>query len=774
MSTFFSYRESCEELVHRVKRILAYSLSDIIALWEEHLSDDNFLSQMKEQVPKAENFVLFAPDEGLGKYQVVELDSFHQLLIDGEPGSRDGSGRKRRLIVVCLFDKARGTESEFFGKKLALCSEYTRIYSPRSPDNVVNALAIALELAAALRVQWRYIDGLPADPHLFDYEKHIIKYFEDVSCLFPKSKGNLTGSTSELSARSAEVFNKWLKGCPEEWPEVDTCGAATHPNKLDPKEIGDWRASDARVFVTALKPGACAQPDSGSNPKDCTAVAPEASAQSSSSSDSRSRTSFTFLEAGPREMLYFAPGGILRVAIMVSGGIAPGVNAVIDGITQRHWQYARRHGGSNNLEVYGLLDGFLSFKHNRRVALLADRNQPKPSEWDGRFELTPKHAHEGGSILGTSRVAGLLHADDRVKQIEDIDTKLLEAEIDILYVLGGDGTMKAAHALHEVACRNPDRLGRKLSVVAIPKTMDNDILWVWQSFGFLSAVEKAREVIEHLSTEVESNPRIVVVQLFGSDSGFVVSHAVQASSTGHCIAALIPEVEFSMKGERGLIAHVRDSLSRPDGRAPHGIIVMAETAIPKDAEDYIDDPYIGLSSVPEEQGRKARDPVTENLAEKEELRRYLDLRADNKRIQGQTETALRSAGLKIVSRGLLKGLLQDNNNKNKPEQWKLLRVFTNEPRHLLRAIPPSCLDIINGQRLGTLAVDNAMAGYTDFMISQWLTEYVLVPLELVVLGRKRIPQTGMFWKSVVGKTGQPAVMVDTNLQVAAKSAAASL
>lgn len=86
-------------------------------------------------------------------------------------------------------------------------------------------------------------------------------------------------------------------------------------------------------------------------------------------------------------------------------------------------------------------------------------------------------------------------------------------------------------------------------------------------------------------------------------------------------------------------------------------------------------------------------------------------------------------------------------------------MVRNEPRHQLRAIPPSCSDIIIGQRLGTLAVDNAMAGYTDFMISQWLTEYVLVPLKLVVLGRKRIPEDGIFWKSVLAKTGQPADLV---------------
>jgi 6-phosphofructokinase 1 len=60
-----------------------------------------------------------------------------------------------------------------------------------------------------------------------------------------------------------------------------------------------------------------------------------------------------------------------------------------------------------------------------------------------------------------------------------------------------------------------------------------------------------------------------------------------------------------------------------------------------------------------------------------------------------------------------------------------------------------------GHRLGTLAVDSGMAGYTDFMVSQWVTEYVMIPLKLVVLGRKRIPTSGIFWKSVLAKTGQP-------------------
>jgi 6-phosphofructokinase len=97
--------------------------------------------------------------------------------------------------------------------------------------------------------------------------------------------------------------------------------------------------------------------------------------------------------------------------------------------------------------------------------------------------------------------------------------------------------------------------------------------------------------------------------------------------------------------------------------------------------------------------------------------------------------------------------------RRKGEYWEQFRVFVNEPRHLIRAISPSVSDIIFGQRLGMLAVDNAMAGYTDFMVSQWQTEYVLVPLELVVLGRKRVPRNGIFWKSVLQNTSQPPKML---------------
>ena len=67
---------------------------------------------------------------------------------------------------------------------------------------------------------------------------------------------------------------------------------------------------------------------------------------------------------------------------------------------------------------------------------------------------------------------------------------------------------------------------------------------------------------------------------------------------------------------------------------------------------------------------------------------------------------------------------------------------------------PNINDVAFGIRLGTMAVDMALGGYTDCMVSQWLTEYVAVPLKLVVLGRKQMPKEGIFWKTVITKTGQ--------------------
>lgn len=490
---------------------------------------------------------------------------------------------------------------------------------------------------------------------------------------------------------------EWL---PAEWPRVKKW-QAQRPNPVSPLHIGAYRNEDATVRVYAR-------------------INPTGSAEDE-------HQPLTFPEAGPRALLRFPlPGQLnLRVGVLVSGGIAPGINAVIDAIVARHLAYEEAHNTQEpanrwyHAAISGYREGLRAFTPDAR----GHRNLRDNVQRDE----VQTSAHLGGSVLGTSRVDSLLELTPAGnRRMEDLLERIRQERLDILYVIGGDGSMRAAHAISVEAANHKDRRLKQLCVIGIPKTMDNDILWVWQSFGFLSAVEEATRITSGLHTEATSNPRLAVIQLFGSDSGFVVSHA--ALGSGVCDAALIPEVPFSL---HRLSEYMRDVLRRrydaQSDEMPHGLILMAETAIPTDSASYIADDDVALS--PQEQTA---------------VQRFIN---DGRRVRGQTPDLLRSAALKIVSRVLERDIRTMMGSQD--DYWRTFRVFTNEPRHIIRSSAPTVVDAILAARLGTLAVDSAMAGYTDFIVSQWLTEYVLVPLPLVVLGRKRVPREGFFWNSVV-------------------------
>jgi 6-phosphofructokinase 1 len=449
-----------------------------------------------------------------------------------------------------------------------------------------------------------------------------------------------------------------------------------------------------------------------------------------------------FAEAGPRKDLLYrpAPGrGDLKVGILVSGGIAPGINAVIAGIVERHCLYADKLGYKNRLVVRGFRNGFDSLLGLPKDAgSLIKNGAPLPA--------IVACATEGGSYLGTSRLPAFVTMSpaERGKDLEHAVEQLAGQNFDILYVIGGDGSMKAAHALSNTARAKHKRL----SVIGVPKTIDNDILWVWASFGFQSAVQESTEKVRHLWTEAQSNPRLMVIQLFGSDSGFVVTDAAAAS--GKCDLFLIPEQRFTMD----VVADYVAGTLRVDSEnvRQHAVVVMAETSLPEEVEIYAHDPHD--PALPEDQRMLLRE-IGLNDDERAALNKY----AGARHLVGPTPDELRSGALKVVSRVLRWKLARHPSGV-----WSKLRVVTNEPRHLIRSIPPSSSDIIFARRLAYLAVDGALAGFHDFMISQWLTEYVMVPLSLVVLGRKRIPIDGAFYANARASTGQPA-----NLHTASSS-----
>jgi 6-phosphofructokinase len=828
-SLFFSYNFKDKDIVSQFYTLLK-SYTDIdIYFFDKALHKNGWVDEIKTRIKSCNYFLIFM-GEKLGETQQGEIDYFKTIKEEERP--------------QCIKIQLEDYNSEEFSFRAT-----GNIISWEAKNNITTGVYESVKTLVNnyLHLTFDFGDDLPLNPHLFDYEKRIIDFyirkealsqqrisFESIteeemdgifkSVNFPeKLIRDLSHQDKKikLEALSDEIHRKLTEGCPPEWPNLQAKNKNTSPNELE--DIGDFRSDDAFVLAAALS-----------------------NYHKSPQSFCMMQKKLNFPEAGPREKLYYpkfsrGSGNTFRVAVLVSGGIAPGINAVIDGISQRHYKYKKEN---ERLEIWGLKKGFQAFENleANRIYLLNDESSSNSNKKPDI--VTSDYINEGGSILGTSRDEHLLSIEKRKDLLQSIAHQLKTSHIRILYIIGGDGSMKAAHAISHVA-RELETKDWDLSVVAIPKTMDNDILWVWQTFGFLSAVEKAREFIDNLAVEIKSNPRLGIVQLFGSDSGFVVSHAVLASRTGICDFALIPEVPFSMKVLREFLKNKLESNERD-----YSLIVMAETAIPTDAMDYIDYPdqapvymnekfYIKLkeqlpkesfsiienhykqsssngnymlnTSIEEDIKDRIKGILHESgllkytdlfemdfsndidlansfsTEEKEELDNfsegeskkkyrnilnsigyyhyididlsknektaiieYIKLRNRHKRIEGQTNDALRTAGLKIVSKGI----------EEPKEDWNEgFRVLKNEPRHLLRAIPPSTIDIIFGNRLGTLAVDNAMAGYSDFMISQWLTEFVLVPLKLVVLGRKRIPGNGVFWKSVLAKTGQPANMV---------------
>jgi len=534
------------------------------------------------------------------------------------------------------------------------------------------------------------VPDAPPTGFLFDYEKDVINAYVE---------------------GGGQFSDKLVKqGCPKKWPDVPRFQAGFR-NPVPYTKTGKHRSLNAKINVDARTP--------------------DLDIQSARSAGEGDALDMTFPEAGPRELLWISEKpNPLHIGILVSGGIAPGINAVIQGIVARHRLYESGYkseiGHDYEVKIFSFDEGFKSLiRPGGRIREISR-------------EETRDHSTTGGSIIPTARADELLSSNSSVDTRDHLlltaATTLYQKKIKILYIIGGEGSMRAAV---DISRSYKENFRDELSIVGIPKTMDNDILWVWQSFGFVSAVERAREAILQLHTEISANPRLCIIQLFGSDSGFVVSHA--ALGSGVCDLALIPELKFTMDEA---FACIKSKLTRRAmTKSPFGLVVMAETAIPRDATAYLDgeeNKYIGLSE-----------------SEIHAIREYIKL---GFRIRGQTPDELRSGGLKLVSRVLEKKIRELGSSQN--TYWKDFRVFVNEPRHLVRSMAPSATDVAYGQRLGTLAVDNALAGYHDFMVSQWLTEYVLVPLPLVILGRKRLPLNGIFWRSVEATTGQSEFLVE--------------
>ena len=378
-----------------------------------------------------------------------------------------------------------------------------------------------------------------------------------------------------------------------------------------------------------------------------------------------------FEKAGPRQYLYFNPGKT-KAAIVICGGLCPGINNVVRSLfLELYHNYGVK-------EVLGIKYGFRGLipKHGVPPVVLT-------------LESVKDIHKEGGSILGSSR--------GRV-DLKDIVDFLDYNEIDILFCIGGEGTQKGAHAIaNEIKKQN-----KKISIVGIPKTIDNDIRFAWKTFGFSTDVEKAKEVLE--CTHNEANGAITgiwLVKLMGRNAGVLASAVPLARQEVNF--TLIPEVPFELEGENGLL----NTLKKRILLRGHAVIVVAEGAgqelIPSDEETR------------DESGNIKHKDIGVFLAK--EISKYFD----------------------------------------KLDIEVTLKYF--DPSYIIRSVAANGDDSLFCDSLARQAVHAAMAGKTNVLIGIWHNVFINVPIASSIAEKKCMSPESALWTGLLEATGQPRVML---------------
>ncbi len=377
-----------------------------------------------------------------------------------------------------------------------------------------------------------------------------------------------------------------------------------------------------------------------------------------------------FEKAGPREHIFFRPEEV-KAAIVTCGGLCPGINNVVRSV-------------------------FLALYHNYGVATVRgirygyEGLNPKSSY--PLINITPDFVEhiqeEGGSVLGTSRGP----------QPPEVTVDFLQSNgINILFCVGGDGTQRGAHAIHlEIKKR-----GLPIAVVGIPKTIDNDIMYVQRTFGLSTATEKAHEVLDCAHNEAHGAINGVgLVKVMGREAGFIAANA--ALSNQEVNFALVPEVPFALDGENGFLNHLRKRLQR----RLHAVVVVAEGA----GQD-------------------------------------LQVSAHEKDASGN---------IRLTDIGLF---LKDKINAYFKNINMPVNVKYFDPSYFIRSVAANCDDAVLCDRLARHAVHAAMAGKTDILIGYWNTSFTHVPIPAATAEKKRMDSDSELWTSVLAATGQPREMV---------------
>jgi 6-phosphofructokinase 1 len=373
-----------------------------------------------------------------------------------------------------------------------------------------------------------------------------------------------------------------------------------------------------------------------------------------------------FEMGGPREKIYYDPSKI-SCGIVTCGGLCPGINDVIRAIVMSLYH----HYGVRN--IWGFRYGYEGLSPQYRHAPIA---------------LTPQVVkdihHSGGTILGSSR-----GPQDVCSMVDTLE----QMHISTLYAIGGDGTMRGAMAIHEEIARR----GLKMNVIGVPKTIDNDIVYIDMSFGYITAVEASNT--STYTAYVEANGArngIGLVKLMGRESGFIAASAALANNVVNF--CLVPEVDFSLDG-------FLQALKKRITQRGYAVVVVGEGA----GQDLI-------------RADLGTDP------------------SGNTRL-GNIGHFLREKICEFFA----------------AEKMDYTLKYI-DPSYTIRSMPANAWDSAFCLLLGYNAVHAGMTGRTNMFIGHSNNQFTHVPIPLVANKRKKIDPKGRMWEDVLSCTGQPEKM----------------
>jgi 6-phosphofructokinase len=366
---------------------------------------------------------------------------------------------------------------------------------------------------------------------------------------------------------------------------------------------------------------------------------------------------------------------IRRIGVLTGGGDVPGLNVAIKAVVMRTVD--------QHIEVFGLRRGWLSLLRINPddPSSLGDWTMPLSAERVRTFDRT------GGTILHTSRtnpssvgpddVPSFVRAADRISTAAGrVDCtrhalRVLEfLGLDALIPIGGDDTLSFACRLHEAGFK----------VVAIPKTMDNDVFGTDYCIGFSTAVTRSVDAITAFRTSVGSHERIGVVELFGRYSGQTALYAAYLADVDR---AAIPEVPFDPDRLARLLKE--DRTRNPSNYA---ILAISEGAHPKDGT-------VLVTGEMDAYGHRKLGGIGNIVAQ------------DIKRLTG-------------------------------------VNIMYEQLAYIMRSGAPDSLDRMVAVSFGTLALDQVAKGATGRMVALQQGIYTTIPLSQVVMGKKRVDVTALY------------------------------